>query len=140
MNPCTCKATPAIPHVTLSQERRRRRRVPRSLLKIPPSPTRTLQYRGTSLTRKFTPLGPYRRPMPRVLGGRAVSYERGTPVRVKPLRLSCTELLSPERHRRRRVARSLLKVPIPPTWTLHAQRYLAHKIPPPRRTLRWDHA
>jgi len=26
-------------------------------------------YRGTSLTRKRTPLGPYRRPMPRVLGG-----------------------------------------------------------------------
>ena len=31
-------------------------------------------YRGTSLTRKRTPLGPYRRPMPRVLGG---SYEGG---------------------------------------------------------------
>ena len=28
-----------------------------------------LVYRGTSLTRKRTPLGPYRRPMPRVLGG-----------------------------------------------------------------------
>ena len=27
------------------------------------------RYRGTSLTRKRTPLGPYRRPMPRVLGG-----------------------------------------------------------------------
>ena len=26
-------------------------------------------YRGTSLTRKRTPLGAYRRPMPRVLGG-----------------------------------------------------------------------
>ena len=26
-------------------------------------------YMGTSLTRKRTPLGPYRRPMPRVLGG-----------------------------------------------------------------------
>ena len=26
-------------------------------------------YRGNSLTRKRTPLGPYRRPMPRVLGG-----------------------------------------------------------------------
>ena len=26
-------------------------------------------YRGTSLIRKLTPLGPYRRPMPRVLGG-----------------------------------------------------------------------
>ena len=31
-----------------------------------PSP---LQYRATSLTRKRTLLGPYRRPMPRVLGG-----------------------------------------------------------------------
>ena len=28
-----------------------------------------LFYRGTSLIRKCTPLGPYRRPMPRVLGG-----------------------------------------------------------------------
>ena len=28
-----------------------------------------LEYRGTSLTRKRTPLGPYREPMPRVLGG-----------------------------------------------------------------------
>jgi hypothetical protein len=26
-------------------------------------------YKGTSLTRKRAPLGPYRRPMPRVLGG-----------------------------------------------------------------------
>ena len=26
-------------------------------------------YRGTSLIRKLTPLGPYRRPMPRVVGG-----------------------------------------------------------------------
>jgi len=26
-------------------------------------------YRGTSLMRKCTPLGPYRRPMPRVIGG-----------------------------------------------------------------------
>ena len=26
-------------------------------------------YRGTSLTRKCTSLGPYRRPIPRVLGG-----------------------------------------------------------------------
>ena len=41
-------------------------------------------YKGTSLTIKRTPLGPYRRPVPRVLGGFlggwAVSYERGTPV------------------------------------------------------------
>ena len=28
-----------------------------------------MTYMGTSLTRKCTPLGPYRRPMPRVLGG-----------------------------------------------------------------------
>ena len=41
-------------------------------------------YRGTSLTRKRTFIGPYRRPMPRVLGGSlgggAISYERDTPV------------------------------------------------------------
>ena len=38
-------------------------------------------YRGTSLIRKRTPLGPYRRPMPRgVLGGWAFSHGRGTPV------------------------------------------------------------
>ena len=40
-------------------------------------------YWGTSLIRKRTPLGPYRMPMPRILGefgGGAFSYERGTPV------------------------------------------------------------
>ena len=41
-------------------------------------------YRGTSLIRIRLPLGPYRRPMPRVLGGGyggwAFSYGRGTPV------------------------------------------------------------
>ena len=41
-------------------------------------------YRGTLLTRKRTFLGPYRGPVPRVLGwsygGGAVSYGRGTPV------------------------------------------------------------
>jgi hypothetical protein len=37
-------------------------------------------YRGTSLIRKRTPLGPYSRPMRKVLEGGAVSYERGTPV------------------------------------------------------------
>ena len=41
-------------------------------------------YRGTSLIRKRTPLGPYRRPMPRVLGGVlaewACSYARGAHV------------------------------------------------------------
>ena len=45
-------------------------------------------YRGTPLTRERTPLGPYRRPMPRVLGGSqggprgvGVCYERFTHVR-----------------------------------------------------------
>ena len=46
--------------------------------------SRCVHYRGTSLVRKCTPLGPYRRPMPRVLGGVlggwAFSYWRGTPV------------------------------------------------------------
>ena len=40
-------------------------------------------YRSTSLTRKHSPLGPCRRPMPSVLGGPrgwALSYGRGTPV------------------------------------------------------------
>ena len=32
-------------------------------------PVHSVVYRGTSLTRKRTPLAPYRRPMPRVLGG-----------------------------------------------------------------------
>jgi len=36
--------------------------------------------RVTSLARKRTPLGPFRRPMPRVLGGWTFSYGRGTPV------------------------------------------------------------
>jgi hypothetical protein len=39
-----------------------------------------LAYRGTSLASKRTSLGPYRRPMPRFLGGWAFSYGRGTPV------------------------------------------------------------
>ena len=42
------------------------------------------KYRGTSLETQRNPLGPYRRPMPRViwgvLGGRACSYGQGTPV------------------------------------------------------------
>ena len=42
---------------------------------LPVSPT----YRGTSLTRKRTPLGLYRRPMPRVLGGWVFSHGRGIP-------------------------------------------------------------
>jgi len=41
-------------------------------------------YRGTSLARKRTPLGPYSRPMPMsprgLLGGWASSFGRGTPV------------------------------------------------------------
>ena len=34
-----------------------------------PKSSGVLRYRGTSHIRKRTPLGPYRRPMPRVLGG-----------------------------------------------------------------------
>ena len=45
-------------------------------------------HRGISLFRKQIPLGPYRRPMPRVLGGVlggwAFSYEQGTPVLSMP--------------------------------------------------------
>ena len=37
--------------------------------KSPPTPRIESTYRGTSLTRKRTPLGPYRRPMPRVIWG-----------------------------------------------------------------------
>jgi len=37
-----------------------------------------IRYRGTSLTRERNPLGPYRRPLPRVLWGSAFSYGRGT--------------------------------------------------------------
>ena len=41
-------------------------------------------YRGALLTRKHPPLGPYRKPLPRVLGevlgGWEFSYERGAPV------------------------------------------------------------
>ena len=52
----------------------------------PPSDeVRVRRYRGTSLIRKRTPLGPYRRPMPRGTwggpGGWAFSHERGTPVK-----------------------------------------------------------
>ena len=41
-------------------------------------------YRVTSLIRTCLLLGPYGRPMPRVLGGGAVSSERVTPVNPKP--------------------------------------------------------
>ena len=37
-------------------------------------------YRGTSLIRNHRIIGPYSRPVSRVLGGGAVSYDRGTPV------------------------------------------------------------
>ena len=33
-----------------------------------------------NLTRKRNPVGPYRIPMPRVLGGEALSHKRGTPI------------------------------------------------------------
>ena len=32
-------------------------------------PQKRGEYRGTSLIRNFPPVGPYRRPVPRVLGG-----------------------------------------------------------------------
>ena len=77
-------------------------------------------YRGTSPIRKCNPLGPYRRPVHRVLGGRAFSYGRGTQT------LSRQRLLSP------RAATW--------GWTLHPtpynlQGYLAHKKAHPPRTL-----
>ena len=40
-----------------------------SCLLIGPYSRAIFTYRGTSLVRKRTPLGPYSRPMPRVLGG-----------------------------------------------------------------------
>ena len=52
--------------------------------RVPSPQTRDLRkrYRGTSLIGKHTPIGPCRRPMPRVLGGVlggwAFSYGRGT--------------------------------------------------------------
>ena len=50
---------------------------------------------GTSLIRSSTPVGSYRKTMPRVgpmvsLGGDAVSYERGTPVVTGASRKTCT--------------------------------------------------
>ena len=39
------------------------------LLHLCSHPSRSLSYRGTSLIKKHPPLGPYRRPMPRVPGG-----------------------------------------------------------------------
>ena len=50
-----------------------------------PSKEAMFDYRGTSLTRKRTPIGSYRKPMLRALWcseGGGVSYERGTPVAV----------------------------------------------------------
>ena len=50
----------------------------------PPAIHPRVSYKGTSLTGKRNPLGPYRRPVPRVLGGWAFSYGRGTPVHIQP--------------------------------------------------------
>ena len=47
--------------------------------------------KGSSLTRKRTPLEPYRRPMPRVLGEWASSSGRGTPVHGHTRKLSVVE-------------------------------------------------
>ena len=55
------------------------RRVPHQAGKFLP---RSSPYKGTLLTRKRTPLGPYHRPVPRVSRGGAFSYGRGTPVRM----------------------------------------------------------
>ena len=44
-----------------------------------------LQYRGKSLIRNRTPLGPYRRPMPKVLGGWTFSHRRDAHVWCVPL-------------------------------------------------------
>ena len=48
---------------------------------------------ATSLIRNNAPIGPYRRPMPRVLGeswgGGGGSYERGTPVVLHTQALQC---------------------------------------------------
>ena len=46
----------------------------------PPCTCLHRKYRGTSLIRNRLLLGPYRRPVPRVLGGWAFSYGRGNPV------------------------------------------------------------
>ena len=40
----------------------------------------TYMYRGTSIIRNTPPVGPYGMTMRRLLGGGAVSYDRGTPV------------------------------------------------------------
>ena len=62
---------------------------------LTPSPLRdAVGYRGTSLIRKRTPLVPYRRPMPRVLGVahaaplelRVLPGGRGAPLEVVPRR------------------------------------------------------
>jgi len=75
-------------------------------------------YRGASLTRNRLLLGPYRRPMPVVLGEWVFSYERGTPVSV------CCQRL-PRSRQARPGARS--------SHTL--QGYLAYEKPPSPRTL-----
>ena len=76
------------------------------------------RYRGTSLIRKCTPLGPYRRPMPGsrgVIGGWAFSYGRGTPAGKHPT-VVCAFRRNPAQRRRAQ------------------QGYLAYESPPPPRT------
>ena len=94
---------------------------------LPPLAHRTVDYRGTSFTGKRTSLGPYRRPMPRVLGG---SWGGGrflmgeVPLKVKTQQSGpfsaekCSREGDPE--------------PFEPDPQQHSQGYLEHnKTPPP---------
>ena len=62
------------------QTPRRQTVPPRSPAGALPRPPKLKAFRGTSLIRNRAPLGPYRRPMLRVLGGGTFSFGRVTPV------------------------------------------------------------
>jgi len=91
-------------------------------------------YRGTSLKRKRTPLVPYRRPMPRVLGGSwggwAFSYGRGTPVLPPAARAPLFRL--PQR----RISECEKVASMCTCTSAHARHSLSHsdiRVPPPPR-------
>ena len=83
-----------------------------------------------------------------VLGGRAVSYERGTPVgqdelarygAVEPLSWPSWPQASHSFHPRKG-GWFLHLIPPAPLLRRNLQGYLADKKPPPRRSLQYDHA
>ena len=96
-----------------------------------------ITYMGTSLTRERTPLGPYRRPMPGVAGGQGggcfLMGEVPLYTPKHPAGAGCEARWGSDGN-----PRQLKQVDARPIHSV--QGYLAHKAPPPLRTLQLPHA